>query len=254
MKVESEKLQTLGINAFVVDDEESFKSMLEKMKTDLKKINRINVDFEGIDLSKDGRVCLGQFHVAETTDVYIVDFIKISNPFTFCDSGLGDLMKSFDYVKVFFDPRNDMDAICNQFNAQVNNVICLQLSEVAFRRYSRKLTVKFIMGLGKVMDNYIKFNSNKKVITEIKTNGKFLFYPEHGGSFDRFLERPLQTNIVEYCVVDVFYFDQLLAILYNPLGPNVKQRVLAESTKRLVDYQTSGYKPTSSDKKYAPSF
>lgn len=76
----------LGFEIFLVDDHVKLRDMLDIIGG---KPNRINVDFEGINLSKNGRVCLGQVHVSRTDVVYVVDFVSIPNPFeAFCVGSL----------------------------------------------------------------------------------------------------------------------------------------------------------------------
>jgi hypothetical protein len=69
MRIESEKLKLLEIDDILIDNEKDFQHMLNRMTIDLSINNRVNVDFEGFKLYKNGQVCLGQFHVAQTSHV-----------------------------------------------------------------------------------------------------------------------------------------------------------------------------------------
>ena len=117
----------LGIKCKLVNDEDSLDSMLNTL---LPNTAMINVDLEGIDLSREGQVCLMQIHGANTDRVYIIDFIGF-NPFTTLNGRLKTLLETTAVTKVFFDPRNDAAALSHQFNVHLKNVICLQLAEVA---------------------------------------------------------------------------------------------------------------------------
>lgn len=80
----------LGFEVVLVDDEDKLADMMDTIGEP----SRVNVDFEGIDLCKTGRVCLGQVHVAETDVVYVVDFVSIENPFKACEGRLRRLSES----------------------------------------------------------------------------------------------------------------------------------------------------------------
>lgn len=213
----------------------------------------INVDFEGIDLCKTGTVCLGQFHASESDVVYVVDFVDI-NPFQEADGRLKNILESKGITKIFFDPRNDMDAISNIYKVYPKNVICLQLAEAAYRR-QEGLSVKFVFGLHKTMEKYLKLDyESHTTVMNIKNAGKHLFAPECGGSYDVFLKRPLSDNILNYAAIDVYYFDQLRLKLFEKLSNNLRNQVIQLSEKRLVEYQNSNYTPKGREKVFAPSF
>ena len=48
-------------------------------------------------------------------------------------------------------------------------------------------------------------------VMEIKARAKYLFAPEHGGSYEAFIVRPLSQGIIDYCIVVVAY----MPILYR---------------------------------------
>jgi exonuclease 3'-5' domain-containing protein 1 len=226
-------------------------SLLLHMIQDLEKCETINVDFEGIDLCKTGTVCIGQFHVKGAKVVYILDFVQIKNPFDEHNGRLKTIMESNEYTKVFFDPRNDSDAIIHQYGVTMQNVLCLQLCEVASRRQNN-LRVKFIIGLKKAMETHLK-SSAKDEIVEIKKAGLILFEPEHGGTYEVFRTRPLSDDILRYCVVDVYFFDDLYSILYERLLPKRKEWVKLKSNERILECKQPDYLPKSPSKAFAPN-
>jgi hypothetical protein len=122
----TKNLENLGCNVIFVDTESSLLDMIRDVNISLKMSNYINVDFEGVNLCKSGKICLGQFHVAGSSYVYIVDFVVLTNPFISHDSGLQKIFSS-SCVKVFYDPRNDMDALTNILGVTARNCLCLQV-------------------------------------------------------------------------------------------------------------------------------
>jgi exonuclease 3'-5' domain-containing protein 1 len=233
----------LGISIILVDNEDLLLTMIEQLEA----AKDINVDFEGIDLSKTGTVCLGQFHVRGSRTVFLVDFIEITDPFQACQGRLKNIVESKNIRKIIFDPRNDSDAIFHQFGVTIQNLICLQLCEVALRRQSG-IGVNFLLGLGKVMENHLSL----EVVNSIKQAGKQLFAPELGGRYDVFRERPLQKEIIEYCAIDVFYFDELFDKLFVPLSLVQKQWVLQNSDSRALECKMPGYVAKGRDRAIAP--
>ena len=234
---------SLGISIILVDTE----TMLLTMIKQLEAVKALNVDFEGIDLCKSGTVCLGQFHARGSSTVFLVDFITISNPFKACQGRLKFIMESKNYLKVMFDPRNDSDAIYHQFGVTMQNLICLQLCDVALRR-QKGFRVQFLSGLGKVMENYVCLSA----VTSIKEAGKRLFVPDLGGSYEVFKMRPLRKEIIEYCAIDVYYFDKLIEELFDPLSTNRKVWVLQNSDARALECKKPGYTSKGRDRAIAP--
>jgi exonuclease 3'-5' domain-containing protein 1 len=51
------------------------------------------------------------------------------------------VFESTEYIKVWFDPRNDVDALYHQYAVMPKRIFDLQLAEVADRR-AKNLTVK----------------------------------------------------------------------------------------------------------------
>lgn len=246
-KISQVKVSNLGFCYHLIDTEDKLNFMLGKIAND----SIINIDFEGIDLCKTGKVCLAQVHASNSDTVFLVDFITM-NPFTAANGKFKHLMESEAICKVFFDPRNDIDAIANQFDINVKNVLCLQLAEVATRR-SKGLRVNYVTGLRKAMDEYVHLPYNLKLeLMKIKGAGIKLFAPEEGGSYEVFEKRPMQAEILNYAAVDVYYFDQLREKLYVNLKQHMKDKVDILSKERLVEYMKPGYTAKGKSKAFAP--
>ena len=137
----------------------------------------------------------------------------------------------------------------------MNNCIDLQLCEVAYRRTIKGLSVKYVCGLAKTMDNHLSLPlAKKKIVMDIKDKGKFIFAPEHGGSYAQFEKRPLNPALLHYSAIDVFYFDDLRRTLFDRLALSVQTKVKELSTKRLVEYKMANYTPKGREKAIAPRF
>jgi hypothetical protein len=120
------KMNMLGIKSKLVKTEKDLVQMLDALQT----AKTLSVDFEGIDLCKTGKICLGQFHAHGSQTVFTVDFVEIKNPFVSADGRLKTLLENESVLKVFYDPRSDADATFHQFNVSAKHVLCLQVAEV----------------------------------------------------------------------------------------------------------------------------
>jgi exonuclease 3'-5' domain-containing protein 1 len=238
---------TLGFVSIFVDTE----SKLQDMLTILEASTCINVDFEGIDLQRNGEVCLGQFHASRSGTVYVVDFCTMK-PFSMCEERLKTILESSQYTKVVFDPRNDSDAIFHQFGVMMKNVLCLQLAEIQYRRNSG-LWVNYVTGLSKTMDRYLNLSHHQRQsLLKIKDSGVAMFAPEKGGTYQVFKERPLAQAILAYAAADVYYFDALKDRLYETLPKRGKEWVLVHSKYRVLECTQSGYLAKGRHKALAP--
>merc|ERR1719326_508846 len=119
--------------------------------------------------------------------------------------------------KVWFDPRNDVDALYHQFGIMPAGIFDLQLAEVADRR-NRGLNVHFVQGLYKCLTQCPALQAEQKVFAErINSLGKGLFEPMNGGDYGIFQQRPLNPVILVYAAHDSRYmltlYDQYVAAI-----------------------------------------
>jgi exonuclease 3'-5' domain-containing protein 1 len=256
--IESEankQLKPLNFKCILIQDEDSLDAMTEKIFSETAKGKSVNVDFEGVDLCRHGKICLGQFHISESDLVYVVDFIAF-DPFEAADGKLKEILESEDILKIFYDPRNDADALANLHNVHMNNALCLQVCEVAYRKFNLKLRANFVMGLQKAMDEYVEGLGfvGKQTMLQIKKKGKRLFAPEFGGSYEVFVERPLAKELLAYSAVDVFFMDNLKKTLHDSLPSRIRDLVKKVSEQRLVEHKKEGYSPYGRERARSPKF
>ena len=161
------------------------------------------------------------------------------------------ILESSTITKVFFDVRNDSDALYSHYGICLAGIEDVQLQEVASRpSYQPK---KFLRGLAKCIANDIHLPRKEKAEwTEVKNSGVHLFAPERGGSYAVFDQRPLADVIVRYCVNDVRYLP-LLRDEYLPLlDARWKAQVALETKRRVVESQSETYQPQGKNKVVSP--
>ncbi|UKZ78132.1 hypothetical protein TrVFT333_005866 [Trichoderma virens FT-333] len=160
-------------------------------------------------------------HVHPTKTIYLIDVQSLgekcfSTPGK-CLKTLRDILKSPLIPKVFFDVRSDSDALFALFNITLDGVLDLQLMEFATRSVLRK--------------------SWKSV----KEQGRLLFTPKSGGSYEVLNERPLRQDILRYCAQDVSVMPVLWSVYDSKITQEWKQKVVVASRDRVwrsheVDY------------------
>ncbi|KAH6670407.1 hypothetical protein B0J14DRAFT_618744 [Halenospora varia] len=148
------------------------------------------VDLEGINLSRNGSVSLLTLlmHQSGTTvcQTYIFDihtlreeaFTTINDnipPFGPTKLTLKSMFENEMITKVFFDVRNDSNALFRHFGIRLMGVVDLQLME----------------------------NLSRAGGEEVKEKGKKLFAPEIGGHLEVFNKRSLNTELIAYCKSNV---------------------------------------------------
>jgi exonuclease 3'-5' domain-containing protein 1 len=164
---------------------------------------------------------------------------------------LRGILESKDYLKVFFDVRNDSDAMYSHYQISLGGVIDLQLLEFASR--SRK--GRFIKGLAKCIseDGSLGWASSQEW-QRTKDAGQRLFTPEKGGNYGVFLERPLSGALQEYCAQDVLVMPKLLAVYGRRIPSHLAMQINAETLARVVLSQGANFNGTGRYMAIGPSF
>ena len=151
--------------------------------------------------------------------------------------------------KVFFDVRNDADALYAHFNISLQGVHDIQLLEVATRSWAKDRVVG--------LRNCIKCDARLTAEAQqgwnaTKERGKALFAVEDGGSYEVFNIRPILQDIVDYCAQDVVYLPVLWNVYSRKIGKKWLKRVQEETGKRVLMSQTESYDPHGEDKVLSP--
>lgn len=108
----------------------------------------------------------------------------------------------------------DADALYHLYNIDLANVYDLQLLEVAARR-SRGLHVRLVSGLKRTIDTYIHPPAEW---LRVKDAGAALCFPNKGGSYAIFEQRPLDARILAYSAQDVALLFELGRVLEGTMG------------------------------------
>lgn len=189
------------------------------------------VDFEGVRLNRSGPLCLVQITCSDDpTLVYIMDVHVLKHRSFTMESPGGTSMRKLladrSVRKVWFDPRNDADALYHQFQILPQGIFDLQLAEVADRR-SRGLNVTYVSGLQKCLSQCPNLGIEERHFAkEISRIGKSLYEPQNGGSYEVFRSRPLNPVILVYAAHDSRYMLLLYDQYTSSIGDQWIGRVL----------------------------
>ena len=116
------------------------------------------VDLEGNDLSRNGTLSLVTILVEPRHTVHLIDVKTLgAAAFTISDpngKSIQQILESKDVTKVFFDIRNDSDALFSLFGICVAGIEDVQLMEVASRTSSKRL----LNGLAKCIERDAPIN------------------------------------------------------------------------------------------------
>lgn len=159
---------------------------------DLKKLDIISVDAEGINLGKDGPLTLLQIG---TTDGRVYLFDVLANKFLFDKGELKEVLQSDSVVKVMHSSRGDSAALYFQCDVQLENVFDTQIAHLIIEEHTGRKLPKRI----KLADLCSKYSTGASV-SEEKALIKDVYAKEKG----RFWAvRPLTDEMIAYAAGDV---------------------------------------------------
>jgi exonuclease 3'-5' domain-containing protein 1 len=229
-------------------------SALQTFIDSLDKASIFYVDLEGNNLSRHGTLSLITILVEPRHTVHLIDVTTLGTsaftiPGTTNNQTLQNIRESSSTTKVFYDIRNDSDALFSLFGVRVAGIEDLQLMELGTHPKNRKL----VKGLAKSIAQDAQLSAAEiKAWKEVKDGGKKLFAPELGGSYAVFDERPLSAEIVTYSVQDVLYMPALRKTYLGQLSQEWKAKVEEETVARIALSQSAGYDGKSKDKTEGP--
>ncbi|KAJ5654179.1 hypothetical protein N7490_001182 [Penicillium lividum] len=211
------------------------------------------VDLEGVDLSRYGTISLMQIFVLPLRRTFLID-IHILKGKAFSQPGpsgltLRSVLESPLIPKVFFDVRNDSDALFAHYQIDLAGIQDLQLMELATRSCSKRL----VRGLGKCMEYDAPMTRREREDWKrTKETGRRLFAPEMGGSYEVFNTRPLTDEILQYCAQDVQFLPKLWQKYHEKMSLLWEVKVEAESKCRVRLSQSPTYFAKGKDKALGP--
>lgn len=200
------------------------------------------VDLEGNDLSRNGTLSLITILVEPRHTVHLIDVKTLgAAAFTTQDSSgktIQQILESETVIKVFFDIRNDSDALFSLFGVRVAGIEDVQLMEVASRTSSKRL----LNGLAKCIERDAPISyTDKQGWRAVKDEGHRLFDPARGGSFAVFDERPLTPAMQKYCVQDVLHMPALRSAYKAKIGNTWWAKIEEETGARIALSQSASF-------------
>lgn len=238
------------------------------------------IDLEGAKLSRNGSIALLSLYVLPKETVYLIDIhtlgarafstittattasatTPLATTLTTEDSKnpvttLKSILESPAIPKVFFDVRNDSDALFSHYAISLSCIHDIQLMELAT---TTRASREHLLGLGKAIDyNASRLNitpEQRQVCSAIKEAGVKLFAPERGGRYAVFEERPLSQAIKDYCVQDVVYMPGLWKLYGGRMakGGFWWTMALEGAASRVEESHQVGYQPNGEHKRYGP--
>lgn len=187
-------------NGGLVDTLDALKSLTAHL---LAAKTEIAVDFEGVDLCRDGELCLVQISDGETT--WLVDVHVLGRAaFDEDGGGLRELFESTAVMKVGYDGRADADALFHLFGTRLKHFYDVQIASCMRQDAEQDHKDRFVHGLKRAMEAHLTCDRARgRELARIKDEGRKLFAPEKGGSYDVWKERPMPEALARYATSDV---------------------------------------------------
>jgi exonuclease 3'-5' domain-containing protein 1 len=253
-----ESIQSLklddGSSYTVVDCDSALSDMIDTLADLPVTPPSIYADLEGINLSRQGTISILQLYVLPEDHTYLVDVHQLRHA-AFSTTGkhsglcLKAILEAEDIPKVFFDVRNDSDALFHHFQISLSGVHDIQLMEVATRTFNRRC----VNGLQRCIDNdAVMTAAERSAWKAAKDEGLKLFAPVRGGRYEVFNDRPLAKEIIQYCVQDVQFLPQLWSHYKNRLSASWETKVREETKERVSSSQSKHYNGHGKHKAMAP--
>ncbi|PLN76858.1 ribonuclease H-like domain-containing protein [Aspergillus taichungensis] len=188
-----------------VDSLSTLQELLDTLKSIPDSSPPLSIDLEGIKLGRNGSISILSLYAVHKGIIYLVDVHTLgeaafSSPRPGQDTSLRAILESPSVKKVIFDVRNDSDALYSHYRISLAGVQDLQLMELATRTYSKK----YVAGLAKCIERNSPMPGVAKAEwKKRKDEVSRLFDPRQGGSYDVFNERPMASEVRDYCAADV---------------------------------------------------
>jgi len=236
----------------LIDTEESLRVALSKTLSCLTGDPLLYLDVEGHKLGRFGTLDLLQLHVLPLQETFVFDVFTLQEKVFVTSVGgfsLKSILESDIVTKVFFDVRNDSDALFTHFGVKLRGVVDLQLMEY----YQPGRSERNLLGLQACIERhsglepgviYSWIRTKKDMVTEFDTANR--------DSIPLFQQRPMPERLLRYCAEDVAYMPRLYQLYRLGLGRGPWQTVQAESHNRVAQSQGPRYDPHAKGKGKGP--
>ena len=215
------------------------------------------IDLEGVSLSRHGTVAILQLLVKPKDCTYPIDIHSLGSkafhtPGADGQTTLKSIFESNAIPKVFFDVRNDSDALYAHFGINLAGVQDIQLMELATRRQG--LSKRYLNGLTKCIEKDIIMATNElQRWKAAKQKGVTLFDPSRGGSYEVFNARPLEEDVRTYCMQDVKFMPKLWAVYDAKLtSPQWRDKVGKATQDRVAISQSASFNGKGPHMRFGP--
>ncbi|ETN43949.1 uncharacterized protein HMPREF1541_11080 [Cyphellophora europaea CBS 101466] len=218
----------------VIDNADSVREVVQEV-TSRNKIPLIFIDLEGENLSRHGSIAIVSVLIPPNPTIYLLDVHELQSR-AFDTAAAGGLtwrsiLESEEHPKVFFDVRNDSDALYSHFSIALRGVVDLQLLEFA----TRPGRGRYVKGLSKcILESSFLSAEERSSWRRGKDEGIKQFAPEHGGTYRVFFKRPLSTALQSYCAEDVLKLPGLLSAYSGTIKPHLAAQVGEEALHRVT--------------------
>lgn len=230
-----EILDRLDASCVLIDDTNA-DTVLKTCVEAMREADVVAVDCEGVMMSRTGPITVLQ--CATRDKIYLID-IQALGVQAFGARGSGgvrDLLESREApLKLMFDCRMDSDALFHQYDVRLENVMDVQILDLATRR-SLGLMIDRVAGIAKCTDKHLT-EAETAVAADLKVRVRKLYAVEES---QLWAERPLTEDARRYAALDVW----LLIKLYDKMKFDLRDdkddwtsRSLKESARRVLEFR-----------------
>lgn len=218
----------------------------------------IFIDLEGVNLGREGELCLLAIHHTISKRSFVVDVhclgaSTFSTPASDGTTTLKTILESPTIAKGIFDVRNDSAALYHGFGVRLQCMHDVQLLEIVARPQIWANSRRFRSGLDKVVRSHSNMTAAETANwTATKILGVRLFAPEKGGDYDVFKQRPLNPLLIPYSINDVVCLPQLFEKFTNNLSKHAKRDVESKTEQAILETLSSQYQGKGRDRTFSP--
>ncbi|PSK33479.1 hypothetical protein B9Z65_7366 [Elsinoe australis] len=214
------------MDSALVDNLPALKVFLDKAANVQSQPPSLYIDLEGNDLSRNATLSLVTIFVEPHNKVYLIDVTTLRYNAFAAESPKGHTLKSI-----------------------LESPDIIKLMELATRVFSKRC----VNGLAKCIERDVTIDSQERSRwAQVKANGRRLFDPARGGSFDVFDKRPMASELQEYCKQDVTFMPHLHRLYRAELSDVWWQRIDDETKARIVLSHSPGYNGTGRHMAFGP--
>lgn len=240
----------------VIDTPAKLVSALDKLATLQGRIPSLFVDLEGQNLSRPGTLTIITIFVKLQNHVSIFDIHVLQNAAFSTAGATGNTLKhsleSPSIPKIFFDVRNDSDALFHHHMIALQGVQDVQLMELASRPgtlWQKKCLNGLTLCIGRdsglnAIEKAAWKTTKAKMTTLMNTKGE--------NETHVFAQRPLSPDAIEYCIGDVCILPRLWTTYQARLAESWKAKVKREVLARVEESQRPEYVPHGNHKRFGP--